>query len=237
MHPDRGMEVDIHHTLLPLTARVRLDPERLWEASIPTGRVPLRVLAPADMFLHSAAHLFADGEVNGGLRDLVDLHRMAERFGREPEFWPNLPQRAEVLGLSRPLHYALRYCRRLLDTPMPADVVARIGGRGAPSPATQALMDRLVEPVLGPRVPDEGAAAPGDLAALCALPLAANASRATRDAPGTQGMAAAARRRDDLTEGPWAWICQTDFTPVAQDLGLIPDANGPCRPETGPGRG
>lgn len=154
-HPERGIEVDIHHTLLPITARLTPDPSLLWEASVPLGEGNLRVLAPTDMVLHSAAHLFYDGEIAGALRDLVDLHQLFQHFGTEPGFWESLPKRAEALQLARPLYYALRYCRRLLETPIPAEVLDYAERSWAPPLPVRWLMDRLVTRVLTPRLPEE----------------------------------------------------------------------------------
>ncbi len=154
-HPARGIEVDIHHTLLPVTARLTPDPALLWEASVPLGDPDLRVLAPTDMVLHSAAHLFYDGEIAGGLRDLVDLHQLFLHYGREPRFWDALPQRAEALELARPLYHAVRYCRRLLATPIPPAVSEYAERNWAPPLPARALIDRLVTRVLMPRLPEE----------------------------------------------------------------------------------
>lgn len=38
------------------------------------------VLGHADIVLHSAAHLFHEGEWGSGLRDLVDLHALLGEF-------------------------------------------------------------------------------------------------------------------------------------------------------------
>jgi len=72
-HRDRGIVVDVHHAILPPTGRLRPDPEKLIAASIPLEETRFRVLAPADMVLHSAAHAFQDGDLTRGLRDLVDI--------------------------------------------------------------------------------------------------------------------------------------------------------------------
>ena len=155
LNPESGIEADIHHALLPMTARVRPDPERLRQASIPLATVGLRTLAPTDMVLHSAAHLFYDGEIAGGLRDLLDLHLLFTEFGRDLEFWPALLQRAEQLELGRPLYYAVRYCRRFLGTSVPEELVGRLESEQAPARATRYLMDRLVGSVLPPGLPGE----------------------------------------------------------------------------------
>nr|WP_267876815.1 nucleotidyltransferase family protein [Massilia aquatica] len=153
-HARRASVIDVHHAILPETARLRPDPAKLRAAavSVPAqaGCAPLQVLAPADMVLHSAVHLFYDGEFDHGLRDLLDLHRLLTRFGATPGFWDLLAARAAELELGRPLFYALRYCARLLHTAVPAatDAAVRAAGPGAP---LLALMDALFLRALLPR--------------------------------------------------------------------------------------
>ena len=120
-HRERQTVVDVHHTILPESGRVRPDPRALIEAARPL-RDGLLILAPPDMVLHSAAHLFQDGDLDGGLRDLVDLDLLFRHFGADPAFWDGLVPRAIELSLARPLYYALRYCQVLLGCPVPAAV-------------------------------------------------------------------------------------------------------------------
>ncbi len=152
-HPERGLEVDIHHTISPLTSRLNPDPEKLFRDSIPLADERLRVLQPVDMVLHSAVHLFYDGEFINGLRDLVDLADLFAYFGRHAEFWDQLVDRARRQDLLRPLFYALRYTERLLATDIPASAMQGVD-HGAPPDYVVALMDRLVEQVLIPDHPD-----------------------------------------------------------------------------------
>jgi hypothetical protein len=60
-HPDRGVLMDVHHSILPLTSRLTPDIESFWAESVPLPMPSFRALCPADMLLHSAAHLFQDG--------------------------------------------------------------------------------------------------------------------------------------------------------------------------------
>lgn len=123
-HRQRDTALDLHHSILPPTARVQVNTAALFEDARELPDLPgLRVLAPVTMFLHSAAHLFHEGELDNGLRDLFDLDALLRDFGRDPGFWATLVPRARVLGLSRPLFHALRYTTRLLGTPVPADVM------------------------------------------------------------------------------------------------------------------
>jgi hypothetical protein len=149
-HRDREMEVDIHHRILPRTSRLAPRPELLWAASVALAP-RLRILAPADMVLHGATHLFYDGEISGDFRDLLDLHELLVHFGAaDPRFWDTLIERAALLGLGRPLYYAVRFCGELLETPVP-DRVRTALLRDAPAALVDALMARLVRNVLAPR--------------------------------------------------------------------------------------
>jgi hypothetical protein len=146
-HLRRGNVIDVHHAILPETAPRHPDPARLRAAAVPVagadpGMPPLHVLAPRDMVLHSAVHLFYEGEFTHGLRNLFDIHRLLLQFGRQDGFWDGLPARARELELERPLFYALRYCRRLLGTTVPDATVEALAPDGPGRPLL-ALMDAL----------------------------------------------------------------------------------------------
>lgn len=142
-HHARGTVVDVHHAILPPTGRLHPDPEELLAASVPLDGTNLRVLAPADMVLHSAAHAFQDGELRHVLRDLVDLDDLLRHFGAEPGFWSSLIERAAALDLRRPLYYGLRYSERFLETPIPGFVTEACREWRPLWPASR-VMDRLV---------------------------------------------------------------------------------------------
>ena len=150
-HVRRGTTIDVHHTILPETARIKVNTTALLNDAIPLGGHPsLFVLKPTDMFLHSATHLFHEGEFEKGLRDLFDLDALLREFGTADGFWEQLVPRAIHLGLSRPLYYALRYTRQLLGTQIP-DSVLRDADIGKPTPALAGIMDacylRALRPV------------------------------------------------------------------------------------------
>lgn len=109
-HIRRRSVIDVHHAILPLTMRVHPDSDKLREAAVQLPERPdVMVLAPVDMLLHSAAHLFYEGELVHGLRDLLDLDALLRHFSGHPDFWPRLVERAGELELTRCLFYALRY--------------------------------------------------------------------------------------------------------------------------------
>ena len=134
-HLKRGSEVDIHHNILPPISGEAPDSELLRHHARPTAGGAL-VMSPEKMLLHSAVHLFTEGELHKGLRDLSDLDWLLREFSQQPGFWTRLQQQAELLGLGRYLYYALRYCSGLLATPVPEEVLehsrrwAPAGGRG-----------------------------------------------------------------------------------------------------------
>ena len=126
------------------------------------------------MVLHSAAHLFQDGELNGGLRDLVDLDSLLRHFGSDENFWGGLVSRAQTMDLERPLYYALRYCEQWLGTPVPDTSTLK-----RPRTPARAIMDALTRHggdagwLGAPLSPN----AIGPMAPLRSLPLASYAAR------------------------------------------------------------
>ena len=118
IHRERDRMIDVHHTILPLTARPKPDAEALIGNSIvrPDG---LRVLSPEDMIVHAAAHLLADGDMAGGLRNLWDIDRLLRQFGQQDGFWDRLTARAELHQLRAPVRRAARLAAVLYGTPVP----------------------------------------------------------------------------------------------------------------------
>jgi hypothetical protein len=152
-HIHRGTVIDVHHAILPLSARLHPSPQRLLAAARPIeGHPSIKVLAPIDMVLHSAAHLFHEGELEKGLRGLVDLDALIREFSVEPGFWDRLVYRAVELELVRPLFYAIRYASIMLSTPVPALVQAAIHQTTGASPGRLQLhvMDALYLRALRP---------------------------------------------------------------------------------------
>jgi len=153
LHVTRETVLDVHHAILPTTARLKPDSAKLLQASQPVAGEPgLRVLAPCDMVLHSATHLFFNEELASGLRDLADLDSLLRHFGGQAEFWQQLTARARELDLARPLYYALRYTRHILATPVP-DPALKAAEIGRPPNVLNRLMDALFLRALQPDHP------------------------------------------------------------------------------------
>jgi hypothetical protein len=153
-HRERETVIDIHHAILPETGRLHPDSALLLESAMDLRGSIFKVLAPADMVLHSAAHMFQDGELAGSLRDLTDLDDLLRFFGKQKNFWDGLVPRAIHLDLTRPLFYALRYAHQLFDTPIPAPVHGEAKAAGRPPAPILRLMDYLVHRALVLASPD-----------------------------------------------------------------------------------
>jgi len=118
IHRERDRMIDVHHAILPLTARPKPD-----MAAMIADRVALAdglfTLSPPDMIVHAAAHLFADGDMAGGLRNLWDIDRLLREFAEgDPGFWPALNERAARHGLLPAVGRAVRLAHHLYATPV-----------------------------------------------------------------------------------------------------------------------
>jgi hypothetical protein len=117
IHRTRDRMIDVHHTILPLTAQPRPDAVALVDASVPLEN-GLRVLSPEDMIVHATAHLLADGDLSGGLRNLWDIDRLMREFESEG-FAQSLSARAALHGLSRQVSQVLRLVDDVFGTGNP----------------------------------------------------------------------------------------------------------------------
>ncbi|WP_375270778.1 nucleotidyltransferase family protein [Sphingomonas sp.] len=119
IHRERDRMIDVHHTILPPTARPTPDADALIAGAVPLGN-GLSVLAPADMVIHAALHLFADGDLAGGLRNLWDVDRLLRECSEDDaDFWLKLHARAAEHQASAYVARAARLAARLFDTPIP----------------------------------------------------------------------------------------------------------------------
>ena len=131
-HQDRGTVIDLHHNILPPTARFKPDARKLLDAAVPISGTSLFALSPADTVLHRCAHLFVDGDLHNSLRELMDIYGLLSFYEQDVSFRETLLPRARELQLQRPLGYALYFCARLLQWQPPAEWAPR--GAGVRSP-------------------------------------------------------------------------------------------------------
>ena len=154
-HSTRKTLLDVHHAILPETARLQPDTNKLLKAAIPLpGYEFLYILCPEDMVLHSAVHLFSDGEFEHGLRDLADIDALLRHFPKQNDkFWERLVGRARNQDLKQPLFYALRYCKEILQTPIPETTMEAARVQAQVSGPASSLVDTLLKIGLAPNHP------------------------------------------------------------------------------------
>ncbi|WP_150290819.1 nucleotidyltransferase family protein [Sphingobium estronivorans] len=107
IHAGRDRMIDVHHTVLPLTARQTPDAAAMIADALPITN-ELYMLCPEDRVCHAAAHLLADGDLAGGLRNLWDIYCLLD--GIDPAA---LSVRAERHGLGRHVRQAQRLAAAL----------------------------------------------------------------------------------------------------------------------------
>jgi hypothetical protein len=122
-HLKRKTSIDVHHNILPRTSRFCPDAKKLLANIVKVPEKNRWVLAPEDRVLHSATHLFHEGEFTQGFRDLSDLDLLLKEFSTQENFWIKLLKRADELKQNIPLYYALRYTSKILQTPVPEKIL------------------------------------------------------------------------------------------------------------------
>jgi hypothetical protein len=125
IHCDRDTMIDVHHSILPLTARITPDAEALIANAVCLEN-GLYTLSPEDMLIHAVAHLFADGDLSGGLRNLWDMDRLIRDHSGTEGYWARLQERAARHGLTQPLSRALRLCHHLFETPVASGLAGKV---------------------------------------------------------------------------------------------------------------
>ena len=152
VHMRRGTVIDVHHTILPLTARNAPDPNQIISRSVPVtvpGLSALRTPCPEDLVIHSITHLVHEGDLHNGLRDLNDIDSLVRAFAGIPGFWTRLAGFAAGNDLALPVCFGLHLVRRLFDTPVPDTVLAALSPTRLamqPAPWLEAIYLRALPP-------------------------------------------------------------------------------------------
>lgn len=155
VHEEREVEIDLHHNILPRTARLKPSSGQLLKRSRQLPGTRFRVLANEDIVLHAMVHLMFDSDLADKLRDLVDINDLLIHFSaKDEQFWPKFIDRATELDLERPAFYSIHYAKLLLKTEVP-DCVTDTIAHWAPFRPVAWIMDRLVPRALFPTHPDK----------------------------------------------------------------------------------
>lgn len=128
-HLRRGTTIDLHHSLVMPTCRIRVDVAPMIDdaVSIPGPGNRFR-LSDEDLVLHAASHLLLNSEFDRGLRDLWDIDLLVCHFtAARPDFSLRVLARADQVGLGRVVRRAYHLCNRYFGTPLPAQARS-VGG-------------------------------------------------------------------------------------------------------------
>lgn len=121
-HLRRGTTIDLHHSLIMPTCRVKVDSARMLAAAVPVEGSDLWWrLADEDMILHATSHLVLNSEFDRGLRDLWDIDLLYRHFlAQASDFPERLQARAREVGLEALLAQTLALAARTFATPVAA---------------------------------------------------------------------------------------------------------------------
>lgn len=148
-HVRRGSVIDLHNALRPRVAPGHRQMDPLFAAARDVPGTGFRVPCPEDLVIHSAAHLFCNGEFDNALRDLSDLDLLIRTHCETPGWLQNVVERATLLGLRRPLGLAFIQLTTLLQTPIPRPLVIKAAGRQTWRPIDLFLSNAIVPPPAG----------------------------------------------------------------------------------------
>jgi hypothetical protein len=157
-HTGRHTTLDVHHDIVPPIIQTRFDIDALWAKARQDPRYANLYCPQAiDMILHSATHLFHEGEFDNGLRDLVDLDSLLKHNMANSDDWQSLLTRAGELDLILYLYYALNFTHRILKTPVPEEVLKQSLNAANISAFMKPVMDSLFINAL---IPDHSSCTP-----------------------------------------------------------------------------
>jgi Uncharacterised nucleotidyltransferase len=172
-HAAHGVELDVHHNLLPPRKGQMPDVERLLARLQPSGVGPWQVLGDVDQVLHCTAHLVREPEPEHRLRDLIDIQALIVHFAARKDFLQRLCTRATELHLQEELWIGVGLIERWLDasqTPVIGELRQQLAIAPQHGSAVGAgLKLRALAAVLRPQPPDEAPRLSKRLAALMVL--------------------------------------------------------------------
>ncbi len=106
VHNKRFTTIDLHHNILPLTNKKHFNANRLHSVLLP--QFNMQTLDAVDRFIHSATHLFTEGEFPHAIRDITDLIILYNEIN-DVNASRLLLDRANALGLETYIELALYF--------------------------------------------------------------------------------------------------------------------------------
>lgn len=145
-----GLLVELHHQWLSLPGSlsryVSMEEVRQRAIAVQVGQAQAWMLAPADQLLHLSAHVAIHNPAVQRFIWYYDLDRVIRRYEQSLDWTPIL-QRAVDYRMVLPLQRVLPAVVRTLATPVPAEVLERLGR----IPVDTRERQRYAPSALGPR--------------------------------------------------------------------------------------
>jgi hypothetical protein len=139
-----NMTIDVHHNLIPLVSRIKLDSAKLKDR-IESNKNDVKYLAPEDRVLHSAAHLLLDGEFEHGFRDIHDLYLLiSENLLINKDFLELLRERSEQLSFELVLYYCLMLQKRIFKLAIPDNYIISLAAKTKSPVITNIVLNMFV---------------------------------------------------------------------------------------------
>ena len=121
-HKSRGTVIDVHHAILPRTARQNIDSAAMYEDADKVAGRTFYTFTDVDIFIHSAVHAYADGAVDAPVRTLVEQYLLFSELSQKAR--DTLPLRAKELGASSAVATAPWLVGGLFDEEVASDIAA-----------------------------------------------------------------------------------------------------------------
>jgi hypothetical protein len=113
-HPERGVTLDVHHTIIPPITGIAIPAAQLF-ARYQVTDSGKHTLSAEMVIVHCIVHLFYNEDYEKSFRDILDIHLLLQDY----EVQHNLvavSDLANTLGFSKELYYALTLCDQLFNT-------------------------------------------------------------------------------------------------------------------------
>lgn len=112
--------IEVHFTILEEARAARFDVERLFERAVPADLLGVKTstLAPEDGMLHLCEHAAAHHVFGNGIRSIVDVARLTEKY-KDRFDWEIAWARAGEWGIRRSVALCLSLCERYVGLAVP----------------------------------------------------------------------------------------------------------------------
>ena len=103
-HPERGVTLDIHHTIIPPISGIEIPESLLFGTTKHTESGKITLSDPM-MVIHCIIHLFYNEDYEKSFRDIFDIHLLLTDYEEKYQL-TSICQLADELGFSKEIYYA-----------------------------------------------------------------------------------------------------------------------------------